>query len=97
MANEGNFFLHATFTVFWLNIAIIAIHSGERCDPWASGFHYQGYHLIITFTSFVTGRGSSIGSEFAWHANGPEFDPHIHFKMSTPLTNLVIMTSSQEP
>ena len=22
------------------------------------------------------GRGSSIGSEFAWHTSGPEFDPH---------------------
>ena len=31
---------HATFTVFWLNIALIAVHSGERCGPWASGFLY---------------------------------------------------------
>ena len=29
--------MHATFTVFWLNIAFIAVHSGERCGPWASG------------------------------------------------------------
>ena len=36
MANES-FFLHATFTVFWLNIAFIAVHSGERCGRWASG------------------------------------------------------------
>ena len=32
-----NFFLHATFTAFWQNIAFIAVHSGERCGPWASG------------------------------------------------------------
>ena len=38
MANEMLFFLHATFIVFWLNIASIAVHSGERCGPWASGF-----------------------------------------------------------
>ena len=25
---------HATFTVFLLNIAFIAVHSGERCGPW---------------------------------------------------------------
>ena len=24
-----------------------------------------------------TGCGSSIGSEFAWHASGPEFDPNV--------------------
>ena len=35
---KGCFFLHATFTVFWLNIAFIAVHSGEHCGPWASGF-----------------------------------------------------------
>ena len=34
---KGYFFLHATFTVFWLNIAFIAVHSGECCGPWASG------------------------------------------------------------
>ena len=35
---KGYFFLHATFTVFWLNIAFIAVHSDERCGLWASGF-----------------------------------------------------------
>ena len=29
---------HATFTVFWLIIAFIAVNSGERCGLWASGF-----------------------------------------------------------
>ena len=29
-----------------------------------------------------TGRGSSIGSEFAWHANGLEFDPHVRHILS---------------
>ena len=29
-----------------------------------------------------TGRGSSIGSEFAWHASGPEFDPHVQHILS---------------
>ena len=31
------FFLYATITVFWRKIAVIAIHSGERCGPWVSG------------------------------------------------------------
>ena len=29
-----------------------------------------------------TGRSSSIGSVFAWHASGPEFDPHIRHILS---------------
>ena len=31
------FFLHATFALVWLNIAFIAVHSGESCGRWASG------------------------------------------------------------
>ena len=30
----------------------------------------------------ATGRGSSIGSVFAWHASGPEFDPHVRHILS---------------
>ena len=26
--------------------------------------------------------GSSIGSEFSWHASGPEFDPHVRHILS---------------
>ena len=33
-------------------------------------------HLILK------GRGSSIGSEFPWHASGPEFDPHVRHIIS---------------
>ena len=32
--------------------------------------------------NFVTGRGSSIGSESAWHASGPEFNPHVRHMLS---------------
>ena len=28
------------------------------------------------------GRGSSIGSMFAWHAIGPVFDPHVRHMLS---------------
>ena len=30
----------------------------------------------------MTGRGSSIGSGSAWHASGPEFDPHVRHILS---------------
>ena len=33
-------------------------------------------------TKSGTGCGSSIGSEFAWHASGPEFDPHVRHILS---------------
>ena len=31
---------------------------------------------------FLAGHGSSIGSVAAWHASGPEFDPHIRHILS---------------
>ena len=37
---------------------------------------------LVMFTYISTGRGSSIGSEFAWHASGPEFDPHVRHILS---------------
>ena len=40
-----------------------------------------------------TGRGSSIGSEFAWHASGPEFDPHVRHTLSWRLGHENISTA----
>ena len=40
-----------------------------------------------------TGRGSSIGSEFAWHASGPEFDPHVRHMLSWRLGRENISTA----
>ena len=40
-----------------------------------------------------TGRGSSIGSEFAWHASGPEFDPHVQHILSWRLGHENISTA----
>ena len=44
MAKESLIFLACKFTVFWLNIAFIAVHSGECCGPWASGCN-KGKHV----------------------------------------------------
>ena len=41
----------------------------------------------------VTGRGSSIGSELAWHASGPEFDPHVRHILSWRLGHENISTA----
>ena len=43
--------------------------------------------------SHGTGRGSSIGSEFAWHASGPEFDPHVRHILSWRLGHENISTA----
>ena len=52
----------------------------------------------------ITGRGSSIGSEFAWHASGPEFDPHVrhipswrlgHENISTAILPLPLIQEEQ--
>ena len=40
-----------------------------------------------------TGRGSSIGSESAWHASGPEFDPHVRYILSWRLGHENISTA----
>ena len=40
--------MHATFTVFWLNIALIAVHSGEHCGPWASGLFLVSGSYVAT-------------------------------------------------
>ena len=40
-----------------------------------------------------TGRVSSIGSEFAWHASGPEFDPHVQYILSWRLGHENISTA----
>ena len=47
------------------------------------------------------GRGSSIGSVFAWHASGLEFDPHIlswrlgHDNISTAVLPLPLIQEEQ--
>ena len=33
--------------------------------------------IFSVFMGKNAGRGSSIGSVSAWHASGPEFDPHV--------------------
>ena len=38
-------------------------------------------------------RGSSIGSVFAWHASGPEFDPHVGHILSWRLGHENIFTA----
>ena len=40
-----------------------------------------------------TGRGSSIESEFASHASGPEFDPHVQHILSWRLGHENISTA----
>ena len=55
-------------------------------------------HSLMLFTMSklhqkTTGRGSSIGSEFAWHASGPEFDPHVRHILSWSLGHENISTA----
>ena len=57
-------------------------------------------HYSLTLLMFqhkidcvLTGCGSSIGSEFAWHGSGPEFDPHIRHILSWRLGHENISTA----
>ena len=49
--------------------------------------------IFTVITLKVTGRGSSIGSEFAWHASGPEFHPHVRHILSWRLGHENISTA----
>ena len=49
-------------------------------------------HVLVT-CKYKTGRGSSIGSEFVWHASGPEFDPHVRHILSWRLGHENISTA----
>ena len=61
---KGYFFLHATFTVFWLNVSFIAVHSGDRCGPCAVSCKREKMsivpgplclqYFIAVFVKFVT-------------------------------------------
>ena len=53
---------------------------------------YLATNISMSYPS-NTGRGSSIGSEFAWHASGPEFDPHIRHILSCKLGHENISTA----
>ena len=49
---------------------------------WSAGTGSCTLARKMFLSRFETGRGSSIGSEFAWHASGPEFDPHVRHILS---------------
>ena len=65
----------------------------------------QKYYNKYFSNYFIkAGRGSSIGSVSAWHASGPEFDPHVrhilswrlgHEKISTAILRLPLIQEEQ--
>ena len=55
--------------------------------------HHVVIFLKIILLTKMTGRGSSIGSVFAWHASGPEFDPHVRHILSWRLGHENISTA----
>ena len=69
--------------------------------PWGAMFapSYTTSHVFLCVSDFQwflrlrDGRGSSIRSEFAWHASGPEFDPHIRHILSWRLGHENISTA----
>ena len=52
------------------------------CDYLAELSPFSDLHVCIENLWNLTGHGSSIGSEFAWHASGPELDPHVRHILS---------------
>ena len=79
-------------TVFF-NLRMSNFGRHERYDvPRCSDGEYL--RCSVTPHKFInTGRGSSIGSESAWHASGPEFDPHVRYILSWRLGHENISTA----
>ena len=48
---------------------------------------------LCHFVILTAGRGNLIGSVSAWHASGPEFDPHIQHFLSWRLGHETISTA----
>ena len=64
----------------------------------------SGMYMYLFKSPLFRGRGSSIGSASAWHASGPEFDPHVrhilswrhgHEKNSTAILPLPLIQEEQ--
>ena len=70
---------------FWVVYMNTSFHIWERClqrqkhivAKSSSYLHSGSEYDRNTSSMFHIGRGISIGSVFAWHASGPEFDPHV--------------------
>ena len=55
----------------------------NSCSSSSCNIMIQIYNIKLQSLPYLrTGRGSSIGSEFAWHASGLEFDPHVRHILS---------------
>ena len=67
-----------------------------RSGRWGKNYMKAPHWLYTTeiIPPFAqTGCGSSIGSEFAWHASGPEFNPHVRHILSWRLGHENISTA----
>ena len=62
------------------------IFHGPLIVPYLDGYFIYEHHCLglwISMTRCITSScGSSIGSEFAWHASGHKFDPHVRHILS---------------
>ena len=61
---------------------LFGTHSSSESISICHGRSDQLIFVLCVRLYSTTGRGSSIGSEFAWHASGPEFDPHVRHILS---------------
>ena len=75
----------------WDQIALVSPAAGlsreaigwERGPGWGQGCSVETNIIVSLWHKWkYTRRGSSIGSEFAWHASGTELDPHVRHILS---------------
>ena len=90
-ACNGNCFRKIVSTAYmWLAVKIYHVFSLHTITD---SRRIRLYIEVTVLSLLYRGRGSSIGSEFAWHASGPEFDPHVRHILSWRLGHENISTA----
>ena len=84
-----------------LIVRVILSPHGIRTGPYGSRKTeckpYGICKIRVRYLAIPTGRGSLTGSVSAWHASGPEFDPHVRHIFSWRLGHENISTAILHP
>ena len=72
------------------------MYGQDDSDQYRTGYDVMHVNRMLNFGPYkgpTLGRGSSIGSSFAWHVSGPEIDPHFRHILSWRLGHEIISTA----
>ena len=82
---------HLVYSSFFLFFFFFSFDREEQPFNLNNGKFSFTIHCVLLVC--IAGRGSSIGSAFAMHASGPEFEPHVRHNLSWRLGHENISTA----